>query len=267
MKTIKFLCALVLSTQISSCASYIENLYRELDKGNPVQSAPEADSAARTKDPFSMYRNANQFAEKANTSNTPNRIPQVERKYGPVPKKRYREDDLNDNGSDGSLWSPSPETNYLFSKNDESKLGDIVVVNVKEALRAEIGRELRRLFPLPRPLPSTPRAPASTSDGSASEAANDKSNQNPEAAAKAAPPGNLSSGKNSDPEKVYDRISGVIVERINDKHFLLRGRKTVLFGGSKRKVELQALIASRDLNSIGELDSDKIIEQDIKVLK
>ena len=67
--------------------------------------------------------------------------------------------------------------------------------------------------------------------------------------------------------RVYDRISSVVIEEIDEHHLLIRGRKDVLYKNRKRLIELQALIPKRDLNDNNTINSDSILEQTITVLR
>ncbi|MBT6326822.1 MAG: hypothetical protein HOJ35_12710, partial [Bdellovibrionales bacterium] len=66
---------------------------------------------------------------------------------------------------------------------------------------------------------------------------------------------------------VFDRISSVIVEEINKDHILLRGKKSILFRNRKRQIEIQALIARQDISLNNAVNSDKIIESSIEIMR
>ena len=55
--------------------------------------------------------------------------------------------------------------------------------------------------------------------------------------------------------------------KINKDHLLLRGRKNVLYKNRKRVVEIQALISRRDIASDDTLLSNRIIENNISVIR
>jgi hypothetical protein len=66
---------------------------------------------------------------------------------------------------------------------------------------------------------------------------------------------------------IYDRISSVITEEINPHHFLLRGRKEIVFNEIKRTIEIQALVDRKAINAEDILNSSNILESHIVVVK
>ena len=71
----------------------------------------------------------------------------------------------------------------------------------------------------------------------------------------------------TNPTKVYDRVSTVVIEEISKDHLLLSGRKSILFKNRKHLIEVQALVARRDVAVNDEVDSNSIIESNITVLR
>ena len=67
--------------------------------------------------------------------------------------------------------------------------------------------------------------------------------------------------------QVYDRISSVIIEEVNKDHLLVRGRKDVIFRKMKRYVEVQALINKRDISDEDAIESTKILESSVTILR
>ncbi len=231
---------------LSSCASYIAKMHRQLDGELGHQ-----DNGKR-RDNFDQFRraprrNSNyQSPNKFSSSNQRYISPKVKRQYAPMTnsRKRYTANDLNDNDNSGSLWTNErgPATN-LFIDTKRKSNGDIILIHVKNKLKNEISMELKRVIPPP---------PTKKKD--------DEKGKKP--ASTAAAPEN-----NDNENKIYDKISGVVVEEIKENHVLLRGRKYVLFNNRKRMVEVQALVARRDIASDDSVDSDSILEQSIKVLR
>lgn len=223
---------------LTSCSSYVDKWHDQIDEeeGLAVKKPPIV--------PFDQYRQNSQnkmddFNRNISSSNKKNVGPKVKRKYEPEEeKKRYSEDDLNDHDNVGSLWAGSGNDSYLFSKNTEKQNGDIVVINVFPNLKEEIAQELKRAFP---------------------ERKEEKD------ATKATPePPKEEAG---DPNKAEDRISTVVIEEINRDHLLLRGRKTLLYKSFKRLVEIQALVARKDIGDDDSVSSKKILESSIIVLR
>jgi len=241
----KLLLLLLTTLLMSSCSSYISQMYKDLDraegKENPQQS----------QDKFDLYRKKAQMPA---TSNTRQLLPQTRRSYKPSEdaQRRYKANDLNDNSNDGSLWTASSsKTDYLFTHDVDKKNGDIVLIQVMGNLKNEITAELKCVFPDPIRKKADPAKPA---DPAA-------------AAAAAATPASATEEPIGEDGKVYDRISSVVVEEINKDHVLIRGRKNLLYKNRKRLVEVQALVSKKDITVDDTLDSEKILESSITVLR
>lgn len=182
-----------------------------------------------------------------NTNNSVN--PSVKRQYlsQATARKRYTSNDLNDNDSDGSLWADGNNSNFLFSVDSTKSNGDIILINVLSNLKNEITSELKRNFP-----DVVTRKGKKTAG--AKEATPPAKNQGATVATGGA-------------GTIYDRISSIIIEEINKEHLLIKGRKGVLFKNKKRLVEIQALISRRDVDDSDTIESDKILESNITILR
>lgn len=252
---VSHLLLLIAVVNFASCASYIDRMHQELDAQEGVQTAYNPDN-------FEHFRSPNQMAQQNAHPNfaapaprqmprTTHMEPMVKRNYRPIEevKKRYNADDLTDSQNDASLWAGAGKNNFLFGTVEDKRNGDIVLIQVAGRLKNEITLELKRAFP-------ESIAPKPAADGAATPPADAPAGPAP-ASADAAKPA----------EDVYDRISSVIVEHINTDHLLLRGRKHVLYKDHKRLIEVQALVARRDISGDDTVNSDKILETSIVVLR
>ncbi len=265
---------ILLCLLLQSCAGMVNQMYTDFDRADGY-SAPEAPSKGN----FDLYRGNPQFKSNSRppTSAMTNRqglsssqqnevMPSVQRQYTTeiAGKRRVRADDLRDNGASGSLWSTNDgNTNNLFTNNRNITNGDIVLINVYNKLKNEITLELKRAFPEPlaaqtaanktedKANPAKPKADEVTTSQASQKSAGDD---------------NFDEG-GTGTNRVYDRISSVVIEQIDDQHLLLRGRKDVLYKNRKRLIEIQALIPKRDLNDNNTVNSDSILEQTITVLR
>jgi len=247
MKKITFLTLVFSFLFASGCANYINKMHREFDRDLGVAQPYKN----QDRDKFDMYRQNRRRKSSAyprkkliTSRNSPSLRPMVQRNYVPQEeRKRIKPDDLNDNGSDGSLWAQnSKEHPYLFTSDSKKVNGDIVLIKVGGKLKNEITAELKRAFPAPKP--------------------KGKAGPKEEGAG-----GDVTKVGESNDEKVYDRISSVVIEEINKDHLLLRGRKNLLYKNKKRLVEVQALITRRDIGMDDTVNSNKIIESAITVLR
>jgi len=235
---------------MSSCSHYVSKLHKSFDAADGL-------TEERSKDRFDQYRKKKDVEAKQTMSslNNPYVVPSTKRNYRPQrqERKRYKIDDLADSRGDGSLWSGvEGRDNFLFTDDDKKRNGDIVLIQVADKLKSEITSELKRAFPSP---PTPTRL-----EGKKPASKNSTSKSDPKKAA-------AKSGEAEEDTKIHDRISGVVVEQINKDHILIRGRKSLLYKSRKRLVEVQALVARRDVKSDDTINSDKIVETTVNVLR
>lgn len=236
----------------TSCTTYVDNIYRDLDKSEREAEVDIQD------DQFERFRKP-----KRRTSSEYNRpgrnrevttasqklvAPAVKRKYQEekVALKRTTASDLTDQGNDGSLWSGNDQNQFLFSTSKTKGSGDIVQINVHPKLKSEITLELKKAFP----------------ENPFEAKANDEKKEG--ATTTASAPKEQSEAADSGP---HDRISSVVVEEINREHLLIKGRKNVLYKNRKRLVEVQALVSRRDIADDDTINSDAILESNVTVVR
>lgn len=247
----KFLMALLFF--ITGCASYVNGIHKQIDR-EEARNDPRNSS----NDPYSSYREQGIKRTRAdrrpvqhpnslsNLNPTNDMPPPVKRDYRS--NGRTSADDFVDDGTSGSLWVNAPGGS-LFTTDVTKRVGDIVIVNVLDSLRGQISSELKRAFPQP-----PPKKPAAA--GAAT------------AATTPAPAAPEPTDKGDELEtKVYDKISGVVAEEINKDYFLLRGKKEVVFRKEKRFIEVQALVARKDIADNDTINSDKLLESRVIILR
>jgi flagellar L-ring protein precursor FlgH len=254
MKPFKVLILVITSFLLTSCANYISQMHREFDRADSTPPPAQRDK-------FALYRQNQMRAQKTmiNTANNPYVVPSVKRDYAPenIQRKRFKARDLADNGGDGSLWSGNEgRNNFLFTENRKKRNGDIILLQVGGKLKNEITAELKRAFPSPV---------KKKKKGDEPEGESEDAGKAPASTAAAGAGEDKEVDTNND--QVYDRISSVVVEEINKDHILLRGRKNVLYKNRKRVVEVQALIARRDVMTDDTIHSNKILESRVTVLR
>lgn len=251
MKIIKLLLILSMAL-LFSCSNYINKMYSDLDRQDNINNQPQRDAFYQYKNPPTTYRKQSDVGRIATAAQEQpyynrNNPPNVRRNYRPKQnlKKRYKADDLVDNSSNSSsLWAGKGNSGNLFTVLKEKRNGDIVLINVQKTLKNDITLELKRAFPdLPKP------AGTENKDDDAKKEVADNAN------------------KEQTGNKIYDRVSSVIVEEVNEDHLLLRGQKSVLFKQRKRLVEVQALISRRDITDEDTINSDSILESSVHILR
>ena len=245
---------------LTSCSSYMNTLYKDFDQRDRQNSEVDIPT-----DNFDQYRHPkrrtsseyNRVDRTVTTGNEKNVNPLVKRQYKAEKEaaKRYTASDLTDRGSDGSLWAGSDPNAFLFSNNKNKNAGDIVQINVLPRLKTEITMELKKAFP------DNPYDTKAAADST--KAADPK----PPVADKATTDKKEAAADTSGGDGAQDKISGIVVEEINREHLLIKGRKNVLFKNRKRMVEVQALVARKDIGENDTVSSDAILESNVTVVK
>lgn len=243
---------------MTSCTNLIKKIHRSIDR---QEKRTRIQNQRYSNDPYSIYRrgsgprgrdrrpikNPVTFS-RPDARSIENLPPKNRRKYRGG-NRRYKANDLLDNGNQTSLWAGTGKDNYLFTNNDKKKIGDIIILKVEKDLKNEISNELKRAFPV-----YVRKSKKNKKDESEKEA-----QQPPEANSQA------ESGEAAD--KVYDKISTQVVEEISGDYLLLKGRKEVIFRKQKRYLEVQALVSRRDIYDGDKVESAKVLEQKIFVLR
>jgi flagellar L-ring protein FlgH len=239
---------------VTSCAHYVNSIHRQIDReerhGQDEPKSRDRFNAYREKDRFKTENDKRPIKNPRTYSlgTDPSVRPPVKREYRP---QRYQAEDFVDNESSGSLWANQGSSASLFTYQNDKRMGDIVIINVLENLRNQISSELKRTFP------DKPRRSGK------------ELNANAEAEKKNAPPASANTPNNQDNEmdmKVYDKISGTVMEEISKDYILLRGRKDVIFKKEKRSIEVQALVSRKDIMENDYVNSDKLLESRVFIL-
>jgi flagellar L-ring protein precursor FlgH len=240
-----------------SCAGYVNQLHRQIDSEEKVGKAKPQDP----RDRYAAYREPDRFHQEDDKRPIKNPVtyslgsdpssqqmrPPVKREYRP---QRYNAKDFVDDDSSGSLWANQGSSSSLFTYQNDKHTGDMVIINVLENLRNQISAELKRTFP--------DKPKRAGKDG----AADDK-----KAAAAATAAGPAAAADNEMDMKVYDKISGTVMEEISKDYILLRGRKEVIFKKEKRSIEVQALVSRKDIMENDYVNSDKLLESRVFILR
>ena len=239
---------LLMSLFFGGCSHYIEQLHRSFDKQLGARS-----SKNKRNDAFSIYRKNEPQGQRISTSSHRSVYPAIKRNYISSNRKRYKAEDLRDGQNDGSLWRNRKNNDpFFFADNNRKFKGDIVLIEVRKNLKNIITSELKRVFPYIPNKTSTKGANQASARGNVQAQANQNTaNQNGD----------------GDDEKIYDRISSVVIEEINRDHFLLKGRKNLIYQDQKRLIEIQSLVAKRDITENNTIDSNRIVESNVTVIR
>ena len=251
----KIICLCLLFSLVS-CSNFVNSMHRQMDREEGVGEYAPKKKKQPVVDHFAAYREKNRFKKNdkrpienpatysLNDGGPSGMRPAVKREYRP---QRYNANDFRDNEEDGSLWANQGSSSSLFTYQNDKHTGDMVIINVLENLRNQISSELKRSFPdKPRRQANNKAAPGAPGTPAAAPA-------NP-----------------ADSEidmKVYDKISGTVMEEISKDYILLKGRKEVIFKKEKRSIEVQALVSRKDILENDYVNSDKLLESRVFVLE
>ena len=233
---------------ISSCSSYVSKIYRQIDREEKIMKK-------RKVDVFDQFRKSpplgNSLKRPISTKETRNLKPTTKRLYKKKKpfKKRFSAEDLNEN-SNQSLWFGNGFDNDFFVENKRKKNGDIVLVEIKPTLRNIITRELKKAFPK-RKKKRIAQAGEKAAEKKPNEEATREDDEN----------------KDSTLDETVGQLSSVVTEEINNLYVILRGRKEVLFRKRKRLIEIQGLIARKDVSPDDKITSDQFLESSIKIIR
>ncbi|MBL6991161.1 MAG: flagellar basal body L-ring protein FlgH [Bacteriovoracaceae bacterium] len=243
----------ILLLYLSACSSYVDRMHRQIDRDQARHEQRRLSQLNFQQSKMNQKKDmVNKNSPMLSSEEAKVVVPSIKRKYisSSRAKRRYSDNDLNDNSNGGSLWIGSGRGHYLFASNTKKISGDIVLVNIQGKMKNEMTLELKRAFPKD-PFEEEGTKKAKSGDAAAAPAKAEGSN--------------TKSG--SDAEAVHDRLSCVVVEEINQEHLLLRGRKGLLYEERKRFVEVSALVSRKDIRDDNSVNSNSILELNIKVLR
>lgn len=256
MKILTLLSVLLLT----SCSNYVNNIHRQIDREERGTSAPVAKTKKKSAESSDYQRYKNKWNTTGDRRPIENPLtyslgrpsgrvePSVKRDYRP---QRYRASDFRDNDDSGSLWANQGQSASLFTYQNDKRVGDMVIINVLENLRNQISNELKSHFPDKKKVV-------------------DGKNQDPRAAAAAAAQNPQANNANTDNDmdmKVYDKVSGTVIEELSKDYILLRGRKEVIYKKEKRSIEIQALVSRKDIMENDYVNSDRLLESKVFILR
>jgi flagellar basal body L-ring protein FlgH len=238
---------------MASCANYVSNIHRQIDREEKLARGDTREEMQRA---YAPYRNKFSRDNDKRPIKDPRTFslsdggpsgqvrPPVKRDYRPT---RMKAEDFVDDDSSGSLWANQGNSASLFTYQNDKHTGDMVIINVLENLRNQISAELKRVFP---------DKPKKT-DGKADPA---------KAATAPTPPAQGKDAEEMD-MKIYDKISGTVMEEISKDYILLRGRKEVIFKKEKRSIEVQGLVSRKDIMENDYVNSDKLLDSRVFILR
>lgn len=232
----------------SSCSKYVSNIYRQLDREERIMKRKKVDVFEQFRNPKNIDRSLKSPISTKETRNLKPKTKRLYKKKAPF-KKRISAEDINEN-SNQSLWFGNGYDNDFFVENKRKKNGDIILVEIKPTLRNIITRELKKAFPKRKK-----KKIVQTGQKVEEKKPNEEENENNNEA------------KESNLDETVGQLSSVVTEEINNSYVIVRGRKEVLFRKRKRLIEIQGLIARKDVSPDDKITSDNFLESSIKIIR
>lgn len=196
-------------------------------------------------------------------------------------RRMTRQDFIDREVQENSLWDGQGQNNYLFSHNRRREAGDLVTVDIEKDLRREIQYQL--WMTLPPELRKTKRNLASAAEDTVKNVASataDPNNPNSEAKKDAAKDA-LKSGEekakdaaeeaakaNISPNgKDDDTVKMEVVETLGNGLVRMVGQKRVVYKGAARVVEIMALVNNKDIDDNNRLKSSALLDMQTQVVQ
>ncbi len=227
----------------SSCSNMIANYYKQLD-GPKKHRSRRVKRNKKYRSPISKSLLLNSRSQKVLLPPT-KRLYVEQGKGGEPTTRRMNAQNFYENRNDANLWSDKDSVN-LYTQSTTISSGDIVIINVLGDLKNDITEELKRAFPK--------RKRRIKKDKNKKE-----TEEKPDTVAQ-------NKADTNQAQKVYDRISSIVIDTVNDNYVTIRGRKELLYNNKKHSIEIHALINKQDISANNYIQSSDIIEKQIRII-
>lgn len=222
-------------------------------------------------------------------------VPPPTRKQYKSGGRASRADFIDESPNEGSLWGSDGQTNYYFTKNKIRGIGDIVSITVAQELVKGIVTEVQRtLSPKEREAElalaqarirarvlglEEPETAATKKDSVTSSAAAPA--RAPAAAGQKGKEVVVLEDENAIPKATYtdidvakslgfhagETIMAEIVERYSNGNYKIRGTKRIPYGSGFRNLTLVGVVKGTDITEEDTIDSSKLYEYRLEVLR
>jgi len=247
--------SLIITFSFLSCSSLVKDYHQKFDKGkspharknshNPIHK--NLTNSQRIRKDQRPIKDPITYSNIQSTRSHSSYRPSVKREYREVENNRYKAEDFIDNESEGSLWTGKHSEGFIFTNHNVKNVGDIVIVQVEDDLNAKIDEEVERAFKRKRKLKKG-KKPASIVK---------KDKEKPVKK-------EVKETDKNDPQ-LEDRMSTLIVQKINKDYILVRGIKEVMYKNIKRFVTVESIVPKRDIDHNDQIKSSQLLETSILV--
>ena len=185
-----------------------------------------------------------------------------------------REDFIDKNANENSLWDGQGQSNYLFTNNRRREMGDLITADVERELRREIQYQLWQTLPpedrhMRRPassdtvsnVASAPTNGDSTDPAKKADAGKSTLEKNKDAAEEAAKSNLMQNGKDDDTVRME------VAENAGNGLVRLVGQKRVIYHGIAHVIEVTALVNNKDIDDQNHLKSSSFLDMQTRVIQ
>ena len=175
-----------------------------------------------------------------------------------------RQDFVDKNAGENSLWDGQGQQNFLFSHNRRRETGDLVTADVEKELKREIQYQL--WLTLPPEQRHVKRKPASAGapgeqPAAAANPGQSTEEKNKDAAEEAAKTNLASDGKEDDIVRME------VAESLGNGLVRVVGQKRVIYRGMARVVEVSALVNAKDIDDSNRVKSSAFLDTKAQVIQ
>ena len=194
-------------------------------------------------------------------------------------RRATRQDFVDKDASENSLWDGQGQGNFLFSHNRRREPGDLLTADVEKELKREIQYQLWLTLPIEL---RNSRRPASAAAAGDKAAADKSKSADPAAAAKDAKAADankstLEKNKDAAEEAAKTNLAGggkdedvvrmEVAESLGNGLVRVVGQKRVIYRGVARLVEVTALVNGKDIDDNNRVKSSAFLDTKAQVIQ
>lgn len=197
--------------------------------------------------------------------------------YDAAARRVTKEDFVDRDTRENSLWDAQGQNNYLFANNRRREAGDMLTADVEKELRREIQYQLWLTLPPEQRRVKRQPASAAASDAVSNTAAGAAKDAAPDAAKPAVDKGVEAKAKDAAEEaaktnmasngKEDDFIRMEVVETLGNGLVRVLGQKRVIYKGVSKVVEVSALVNNKDVDDSNHTKSSSFLDTKAQVIQ
>lgn len=228
------------------------------------------DPKAAEQNASDRYRNLPSYAEVANLP------PNIKRLYENETRKT-REDFVDNDPNENSLWASNGQTNYYFTENLNRAQGDVLNLVIGESLFGSLSQEVKRTLNATEREMELELAQKKLRNEALAGVQGDKKKpkdgeeqdseeKEPDLEVREANFGDIDVASRLG-VKSGDKMTVQIVQRYPNGNYKIRGMKRVPYMGTTRMLSMVGIAKGSDIEGKDEIDSSKLYEYRVKVFR